>query len=266
MGKRGDVLKNKSYHVWNMENRIRVEEDELAYRERKAKKREQRERRKSEVRYKRLKGEQVSDISSSGEETPSDEMGYTWDKKKKSKEEKQRDYKRRQHEKRTKQEEELERKRDECYTKYNNLPKSEKEQNLEEKANPPSVLENNKHVHLFEEEEKSAGIIKQQQFVEKTHLNRGHKVIDKVVDKMDMTHAFGGGKSGTANPWWTKERKMTSRRVASSDDDLIESKQVVKRKKEKKTKKMSKEEKYAALRREREDREAIEAIRARGVR
>eukprot|EP01060_Flectonema_neradi_P040126 TRINITY_DN9043_c1_g1_i1.p1 TRINITY_DN9043_c1_g1~~TRINITY_DN9043_c1_g1_i1.p1 ORF type:complete len:259 (+),score=56.24 TRINITY_DN9043_c1_g1_i1:433-1209(+) len=254
MGKRGDVLKNKSYHVWNMENRIRVEEDEKAYKERKAIRKEEREKRRAEKRYKRLKGQSVSDTESSSEDTPSDEAGYTWvnKKKKKTKTELQRDHKRRQRER----DEQLERRRDECFENYTNL------QSAPPQGEPtkPSISESKKHVNVFEEEGREAGKIQKQQFVEKMHLNRGHRVIDKVVDKMDMSHAFGGGKAGTASPWWTKQRKLTSQSAAFSDSDPTE--KPVKKKKGKKPKKMTKEEKYAALRQERQNREAVESIKA----
>ncbi|KAJ9472069.1 hypothetical protein DIPPA_10392 [Diplonema papillatum] len=88
MGKRGDVMKMKKYHVWNMENRLRVEEDEAKHAESKKRKRANAADQRAKRRYEALlEGRQLSGSDGSASPTDEDE-GYTWAAPKRSKQEK----------------------------------------------------------------------------------------------------------------------------------------------------------------------------------
>eukprot|EP01065_Artemidia_motanka_P021016 TRINITY_DN25056_c0_g1_i2.p1 TRINITY_DN25056_c0_g1~~TRINITY_DN25056_c0_g1_i2.p1 ORF type:complete len:352 (+),score=97.63 TRINITY_DN25056_c0_g1_i2:56-1057(+) len=85
MGVRGDVLRHKSYHVWNAENRRRVEEDEARFREEKRQRKAKRREYAAEARYDALvarkRGRAEVEEPRGGESSSEDteEAGYRLD-------------------------------------------------------------------------------------------------------------------------------------------------------------------------------------------
>ena len=341
MGKRGDVLKNKSYNVFNEDNRRRVAEDEARHLEQLTREQRRDGDTAAEQRYEALLrgvdthgafSTQASGTATQPHHTAtlSDTAGYSWNK---SRDDTQR--KRRRNE--TTEEEHLARRNAVASlgTTVQTLPKgcnitnaasyftaqpssssakpkpkpkpvepsllpsrlTTKEAKLslgctqkgverdylkrpavqklgegfaddgagKEMAELQSILDNTSEPRIQTRKQPANGVLDKMEQAAKAPLTertsrKGGQVSVVQVGEMDLAHAFGGRDiaRGEATPWWAKEQKERTK----PEEQKVEKKEKKEKKKKDKREKVSKEDKYAALRREREQREAVEKQRA----